>query len=374
MMTNDRPLKILVVDDTILYRTIITDVLSELSGVTVVGTARNGKVAIHRIAILEPDILILDIEMPEMNGLEVLEWIRDNTPDVGAFIISSFAKKDGEMTVKALNLGAFDFIQKIDFNNNSMEANKKALKETIKPMLEAYARRREIREILKGKLSLSTTESESKILRDYNGAVQRMGTVSSRHSSIIAIATSTGGPEALMKILPDIPKNINVPLLIVQHMPAVFTQFITSGLNKKCAIEVRAAVDGEPVMPNRAIFAPGGKQMKVEKSADGKTFIIRVTDDRPENNCKPSADYLFRSIAHHYGKHATGVIMTGMGTDGMLGLKMMKRNGGIIIAQNEETCTVFGMPKEPIRLGIVDIIAPLERIAEEICRTVKTKR
>ena len=374
MMTNDRPLKILVVDDTILYRTIITDVLSELSGVTVVGTARNGKVAIHRIAILEPDILILDIEMPEMDGLEVLEWIRDNTPDVGAFIISSFAKKDGEMTVKALNLGAFDFIQKTDFNNNSMEANKKALKETIKPMLEAYAKRREVREILKGKLSLSTPESESKILRDYNDAVRHMGTVSSPHSSIIAIATSTGGPEALMKILPDIPENINVPLLIVQHMPSVFTQFITSGLNKKCAIEVRAAVDGEPVMPNRAIFAPGGKQMKVEKSADGKIFIIRVTDDRPENNCKPSADYLFRSIAHHYGKHATGVIMTGMGTDGMLGLKMMKRNGAIIIAQNEETCTVFGMPKEPIRLGIVDVIAPLERIAEEICRTVKIKR
>ncbi|MCP4344963.1 MAG: chemotaxis response regulator protein-glutamate methylesterase [Desulfobacterales bacterium] len=355
------PLKVLVVDDAILYRTIISEVLSDIPGIKVVGTAGNGKIAAHRIGTLNPDILTLDIEMPEMNGLEVLEWIRKNAPDVGAIVLSNFTQEGGEMTVKALNLGAFDFIQKT--SANTMEENKKALKNAIWPMLKAYARRKEVRQILKGKSALSKTESAS--------TVRRMGIIPGRKSSVIGIGISTGGPEALAKMLPKIPGNVNVPILIVQHMPAAFTNSITSSLNAKCAIEVRAAADGEPLVPNTALFAPGGKQMKVSKSADGKNFIVRVTDDRPENNCKPSADYLFRSIAHHYGNRATGVIMTGMGSDGTLGLKLMKRSGAVIIAQNEETCTVFGMPKEPVETGIVDVTAPLDRIAEEICRTVR---
>ncbi len=372
MITNEMSLKVMVVDDAILYRTIISEVLSELPGIKVVGTAGNGKIATYRINTLNPDILTLDIEMPEMNGLEVLEWIRENAPDVGAIVLSSFTREGGEMTVKALNLGAFDFIQKT--NANTMEENKKALKDAIWPMLKAYARRKEVRQILKGKSTLSKTEHGNKALQNSTGVVRRMGIISGRKSSIIGIGISTGGPEALARMLPKIPGDLNVPILIVQHMPAAFTQSITSSLNAKCAIEVRAAVDGESVMPNTALFAPGGKQMKIEKSADGKNVIIRLADDRPENNCKPSADYLFRSIAHHYGNRATGVIMTGMGSDGTLGLKLMKRNGAIIIAQDEDTCTVFGMPKEPIEAGIVDVIAPLDRIAEEICRTVRSEK
>ena len=371
-MTTDLPLKVLVVDDALLYRTIISEVLSELPGIEVVGTAGNGKIATYRISSLNPDILTLDIEMPLMNGLEVLEWIRENAPDVGAIVLSSFTKEGGKMTVKALNLGAFDFIQKTDAN--TMAENKKALKDAIGPMLKTFSRRKEVREILKGKALLSKTEPEDKVLRNLAGAVRRMKVISGHNSAIIGIGISTGGPEALSRMLPQIPGNLNVPILIVQHMPAAFTQTIASNLNDKCAIEVKAAVDGEPIIPNTALFAPGGKQMKVEKCADGKTFIVRVTDDRPENNCKPSADYLFRSIARCYGKRATGVIMTGMGYDGTLGLKLMKRNGAAIIAQNEETCTVFGMPKEPIEAGIVDVIAPLDKIAEEICRTVRSRK
>lgn len=369
-MTNDMPLKVLIVDDAILYRTIISEVLSELPGIEVVGTAGNGKIATYRIGSLNPDILTLDIEMPEMNGLEVLEWIRENTPDVGAIVLSSFTRKGGEMTVKALNLGAFDFIQKI--GADTMEENKKALKDAIGPMLKAYARRKEVQQILKGKKSaLSKTGAENRAIRDTGGVIRHKAIMPGRKSSVIGIGVSTGGPEALARMLPKIPADLNVPILIVQHMPAAFTESITSSLNAKCAIEVRAAVDGEPVMTNTALFAPGGKQMKVAKSADGKTVIVRVTDDQPENSCKPSANYLFRSIAHHYGNRATGVIMTGMGSDGTLGLKLMKRNGAVIIAQNEETCTVFGMPREPVESGIVDVIAPLDRIAEEICRTVR---
>ncbi|MEE4359534.1 MAG: chemotaxis response regulator protein-glutamate methylesterase [Desulfococcaceae bacterium] len=368
MIKNDTPLKVLVVDDAILYRTVISEVLSELPGISVVGSAGNGRIATNRIRSLQPDILTLDIEMPEMNGLEVLEWMRENAPDVGAIVFSSFTHKGGDMTVKALNLGAFDFIQKIAAD--TMKENKAALKNAIVPMLKAFARRKEVRQLLKGKSALPKVETEKRTLSGHPLAPGRADIFYGPGSSVIAIAISTGGPEALGKMLPKIPGDINVPILIVQHMPAAFTQSITSGLNAKSAIEVRAATDGEILRDNTAFFAPGGKQMKIEKSADGKNMLIRVTDDHPENNCKPSADYLFRSIAHHYGNRATGVIMTGMGSDGTLGLKLMKRSGAFIIAQDEETCTVFGMPKKPIETGIVDIVAPLDRIAEEICRTV----
>jgi two-component system chemotaxis response regulator CheB len=157
-------------------------------------------------------------------------------------------------------------------------------------------------------------------------------------------------------------------------MPPVFTQSLAKSLDTKCAIQVKEATDGEPLRPNVAFIAPGGCQMKISAGADGKNRVIRITDDPPENSCKPSVDYLFRSIAHHYVDRSTGVIMTGMGSDGLLGLKLMKRNGATVIAQSEETCVVFGMPKGPIESGIVDSIAPLELIAEEVCRTVKQIR
>ncbi len=369
--STERPLKVLVVDDALMYRTIVSEVLSGLPGVTVVGTASNGKIATQRIQALQPDLLTLDIEMPEMDGLQVLEWMRENAPEVGAVVLSSFARKGGDMTVKALSLGAFDFIQKSD--GGTMAANKTALKAAIAPMLRAYARRREVRAILNGRPDRPALKPKAEALLKSAGSVRRLGTALAQRASIIGIGISTGGPEALARLLPMIPGDIGVPILVVQHMPAAFTQSITSSLDAKSAISVRAAADGEVLVPNTALFAPGGKQMKVERKADGKTAVVRVTDDHPENNCKPSADYLFRSLAHQYGARAAGVIMTGMGSDGTIGLKLMKHYGAMVIAQNEETCTVFGMPKAPIEAGIVDVIAPLDKLAEEIRLAVRGK-
>jgi len=154
-------------------------------------------------------------------------------------------------------------------------------------------------------------------------------------------------------------------------MPPVFTGSLAKSLDAKCAIEVREAIDGESLQPGRALIAPGGKQMKVVAGVDGTNRIVRVTDDPPENSCKPSVDYLFRSIAHHYVGRATGVIMTGMGADGKVGLKLMKRNGATVIAQDEASCVVYGMPKEAIDAEVVDVISPLEGIAKEITSTVR---
>jgi len=369
---NDRPLRVLIVDDTIVYRKIVTDVLSNLPDVEVVGSAHNGKAAITKITSLKPDLLTLDIEMPEMNGLEVLEYIKDKGLDVGAVMLSTLTHEGGEMTMKALELGAFDFILKPQ--EGSMAENTEALKKTIIPLFKAFARRNEIKHLLKGKISTKEDSQEDKRFSESNLLVRRMHGVSGRirqKSEIVAIGISTGGPKALAQMMPSLPSNLDVPILIVQHMPPMFTMSLAKSLDSKCSFEVREAKDGESVVSNVALIAPGGKQMKIMAGGDGKSRVIRITDDPSENNCKPSVDYLFRSVAHHYVGRATGVIMTGMGSDGLMGLQLMKKNGSTIIAQNDETSVVYGMPKGPIDAGIVDIIAPLDMIAREICLTVK---
>jgi len=371
-MINDRPIRVLIVDDTLVYRKIVGDVLSDLPGVEVVGFAHNGKAATTKIASLSPDLLTLDIEMPEMNGLEVLEYIKEKRLNVTAVMLSTLTHEGGEMTMKALELGAFDFIPKPQ--EGSMAENTKALKNTIVPILKAFNRRNEIKDLLKGKIHLKTVGKTENNLPGSDQIVKRMQTISGRFkkkSEIVAIGVSTGGPKALAQLMPLLPSNLGVPILIVQHMPPMFTMSLAKSLNVKCSLEVKEAEDGEPVRSNVVLIAPGGRQMKISASVDGKSRVVRITDDPPENNCKPSVDYLFRSVAHYYVGRATGVIMTGMGSDGFHGLELMKNNGSTIIAQNGETCVVYGMPKGPIEAGIADIIAPLNLIADEICRTVK---
>lgn len=364
-MTADTPLRILVVDDTVIYRKTVSDILAELPNVEVVGIAHNGKIAVSKLASLKPDLLTLDIEMPEMNGIQVLQHIRKEAPDTGAIMLSTLTQAGGDMTMRALELGAFDFIPKPQ--GNDINENKKSLKDAIAPMIKAFARRKEIRGILKDTPSYSGSPAPERI----HPAGKTSRDRKRAKSEIVAIGISTGGPNALSKMMPKIPANMGVPILIVQHMPPIFTQSLAKSLNSKCPIEVREAVDGEPIQPNTALIAPGGKQMKIVAGADGQNRIVRITDDPPENSCKPSVDYLFRSIAHHYVGRATGVIMTGMGTDGNESLKLLRNNGSTIIAQDEASCVVYGMSKEPIDAGIADIISPLDNIAWEISKTVK---
>ena len=171
-------------------------------------------------------------------------------------------------------------------------------------------------------------------------------------------------------MMPMLTPQLNVPIVVVQHMPPVFTQSLAKSLNAKCTLEVKEAENGEPLKPNTVYIAPGGTQMKIVAGADGKSRRIKITDDPPENSCKPSADYLFRSVADHYVGRATGVIMTGMGSDGTRGLALMKKCGSTVIAQDKESCTVYGMPKEPTESGMADMVVPLEKIAEAITKTV----
>jgi len=373
MVEIKKPLRVLIVDDTAVYRKVVTEVLSELPDVEVVGTANNGKIAMAKIASLKPDILTLDIEMPEMNGLDVLSSIKSQGFNVGAIVLSTLTHKGGELTMQALELGAFDFITKPE--TSSMDENRKQIKGNLLSMLKAFSRRQEIKHILDGRLSFpkdsrktaTSKETSESVVRRMNSIVNKRN----KNAEIVGIGISTGGPKALSQMMPGIPGDINVPILIVQHMPPIFTQSLAKTLDAKCAIDVKEAIDGETIQPNVAFIAPGGKQMKIVAGMDGIDRIIRITDDPPENSCKPSVDYLFRSIAQHYVGRSAGVIMTGMGSDGFSGLGLMKRSGATIIAQDEASCTVYGMPKKPINSGIVDIIAPLDHIASEICTAVK---
>ncbi len=358
-------IKALVIDDTVVYRKIVSDVLKEIPGVEVTGVAHNGKIALSKINSLKPDIITLDIEMPEINGIEVLEKLREMPEPPVVIMLSTLTREGGEMTIKALELGALDFIPKPD--EGSMAENMKKVNDALRPMIDLLKRERLTRAKIREKISrprkhpVPEKSEAPPIVRKRDRKTL---------SEIVGIGISTGGPNALNKMVPMLPENINVPILIVQHMPPLFTASLAGSLNRKSRLTVTEAQNGDILTPGTIYIAPGGMQMKIISGADGITRKIKITDDPPENSCKPSVDYLFKSLAQYYVGRATGVIMTGMGSDGTKGLGMMKESGSFIIAQDEASCTVYGMPKGPIESGTVDVIAPLDKIAEEIAKTV----
>jgi two-component system chemotaxis response regulator CheB len=301
------------VDDQSLFRRVISDALSGLPGVEVIGSAMNGKTALARIASLQPDLVTLDIEMPEMNGLEVLEAMRHSGFRTSVIMLSAHTKRGSEMTIRALESGAFDFIAKPD------------------------------------------------------GGSRRKG------SPIVLIGVSTGGPTALAEVLPALPARMGAPIFIVQHMPPLFTGALAERLNAKSAITVKEAQDGETAHADCAYLAPGGRHMRIAPGPSGE-IVIRITDDAPEHACRPSVDYLFRSAALQFPGRAIAAILTGMGSDGTDGARLLKRAGSFTIAQDEATCTVFGMPREAIAAGVIDAIVPLNRVAETIARAVGEAR
>ena len=365
-------LRALVADDSVLFRRLISDVLSVITGVEVVGTASNGKIAVQKVRELQPDIMTLDIEMPEMDGLAVLDALRQSGSDTSVIMVSSLTLQGGRMTMKALEKGAFDFITKPD--SGSMDQNRKIIQEELIPMVRALLNRRQIRSILKGpqgtpKPPPMTTKPAADHLSQVAERMSRMAIGTATKPEMVLIGVSTGGPNALAKMMPSLPANLGVPVLIVQHMPPIFTQSLAESLSLKCKIQVREASDGEVIEPNCAYIAPGGKQMRLISDPDGRR-TLQITDDPPENNCKPSVDYLFRSVSNNFPGRAMAVILTGMGSDGTLGMKLLKRHGIATLAQDETSCVVYGMPKAAVEAGVVDTVLPLDQIADKITSLV----
>lgn len=366
-------LRTLVADDSVLFRRVLADLLGALPEIEVVGTAGNGRLAVQRVRELQPDLLTLDMEMPEMDGLSVMDALKPVGSQTAIIVVSALTKKGGQLTMRALEKGAFDFITKPDTSSDE-ESRKLILRELV-PRVRALASRLEIRKILHDRAVTKPVSSPYPPSTTPNNALANIGARMNSLSGgqkpeMVLIGVSTGGPNALARVLPALPGNLGVPLLIVQHMPPVFTQSLAESLAAKCALRVREATDGEVAQPNVAYIAPGGRQMRLARGVDGgKT--IQITDDPPENNCRPAVDYLFRSAANHFPGRATAVILTGMGNDGTLGLRLLKRQGCFSIVQDEASCVVYGMPKSAVDAGVADTVLPLEQIAARITTTIR---
>lgn len=367
--------KILVVDDTILFRRILSEAIAKIDGAEVIGTAANGRAALAKINELKPDLLTLDIEMPGMSGIEVLDEMKKEGMVCGAIVVSALTTKGGKLTMQALEKGAFDFVTKPE--GESIEESRNALVKSLTPLIKAFSRRLEIRNLLNtgskssgvpkvGETSPKNFLAATPVLSDNMEAVSP---VKCGKPEMILIGVSTGGPNALGEMLPMLPSDLGVPVFIVQHMPPMFTQPLAESLNSRCHLIVKEAEHGETAKPGHAYIAPGGKHLRL-RSFNG-SIRMETTDDPPENNCRPAVDFLFRSAAHQFPGKSLAVIMTGMGSDGLLGVRLLKRHGCFTIAQDEATCVVYGMPKAIVDADLADSVQPLKAIAGKISMALR---
>lgn len=347
-----KKLNVLVVDDSAFMRKVITDIIEDNSDLTVVGTAKNGQEAIEKIKELSPTIVTMDVEMPIMDGITALKVIMKEMP-LPVLMLSSLTKEGADATVRALELGAVDFITKPSsiFKMNT-EDMKLQLHEKLKMASKANVKSKHV-------FKPELTASDKKMFNFKADA---------NVNNIVAIGTSTGGPRALQSVIPFLPKNIPASILIVQHMPPGFTKSLAERLNSLSEITVKEAEEDDILLPSHAYVAPGDRHMKVIKS--GNVFRIKLTTDQPMTGHRPSVDYMMNSLAQIQIRNLTGVIMTGMGSDGAEGMRNIKLSGGVTIAQSEESCVVYGMPKSAVNLGCVDILVSLEGIAESIIKAV----
>jgi len=350
-------IRALVVDDSALYRKFVSSVLNEIPDVEVVGTATNGRIGLEKIQSLKPDLITLDLEMPELGGLGLLRELSAGGQEVPTIIISSLTTDGAKATNTALQLGAFDFVLKPV--GKSPDESREQLKQDLAPKIKACLATLQNRKQSAAKRNLSQPSTEEIVHQRAQRAERPR-----QKPEIVGIGISTGGPVALNHVIPKLPADFPCPILLVQHMPPMFTKSLADDLNRISAIEVMEAEQGMEPKAGQVLIAPGGHQMRVIKMNDRP--VVQITDDPPERSCRPAVDYLFRSIAHSYSGRAVGAILTGMGDDGTLGCKLMKRAGAMIITQDEATCVVYGMPRSVFEAGISDRVTPLENIADSL--------
>lgn len=343
-------IRVLIVDDSALIRTVIRDIL-ELDGeIKVVGIARNGKEALEKIPILKPDVITLDVEMPIMNGIMALEEII-NKYDIPVIMLSSLTTEGANLTLKALEIGAVDFISK---PNNVFEIGNEYVK---KDLIE------KVKVVAKSKYAKSYTAYS-----DYSKVQKKPITASkfsdNSYKNIVAIGTSTGGPRALQQIIPKMPSTINATLLVVQHMPKGFTKSLANRLNTLSEIEVKEGEDGEALKRGFCYIAPGDFHMSIVQ--ENSIYKIKLDKNPPISGLRPNVDVLMESVSRITKLNKIGVILTGMGSDGAIGIKEIKKHNGYTIAEDKSTCVVFGMPKSAINSGSIDKVLPINKIADEI--------
>jgi two-component system chemotaxis response regulator CheB len=337
--------KVLIVDDSKTIRDLLTRILKEDPDLEIIGVAEDVRQAEEIMKKVTPDVITLDIHMPIMSGVDWLETLLPRQP-IPVVMISSLQLQDGNEVFRALELGAIDYIQKPSFP----ELN------TVAPVI-----REKVKEASHAKVCCGRNLTQNRTHTQRPPVPLASGSIDTR--KILAIGASTGGTEALKSLLCAMPEVIP-PTLIVQHIPPVFSKAFADRLNELCPFEVKEAEDGDILAPSRVLIAPGGRQMKLERTQGG--YRVRVNDDPPMSRHKPSVDYLFHSVAKEVGKNVIGVILTGMGADGAKGLLAMKNSGAQTIGQDEESCVVYGMPRVAYEIGAVEKVLPLSRIPNEL--------
>ncbi|HEX4488210.1 MAG TPA: chemotaxis response regulator protein-glutamate methylesterase [Terriglobales bacterium] len=345
------PVRVLVVDDSALMRKLIPQILQTDSSIQVVGTAMDGIFGLKKIEELKPQVVTVDLEMPGMGGLDMLKEIM-RRHQIPVIVVSSHSKEGASVTLKALSLGAFDFVAKpVDVSARMPEIAHELISK-----IKAAAQSRGIRVAPFNGLKSSVVKSEH-------------GVAASR---VVAIGISTGGPQALQYLLPQLPADFPSSILIVQHMPEGFTDMFARRLDEICAIKVKEAQSGDQLLAGRALICPGNRHLKVKRLP--LSDVVVLSDEAKVNGHRPSADILFRSVAAEFGDKSIALIMTGMGDDGAEGLGAVRRAGGITVAQSEDSCVVYGMPKAAVERGYASRVVSLEAMSNTLIAQCMTDR
>lgn len=354
-MNANSAIKVLVVDDSAFMRKILSDLFAAEADFEVVDVARNGRDAIDKIKRLRPDVVTMDVEMPVLDGISALEIIMKEAP-TRVVMVSSLTREGADATIRALEKGAVDFVAKTAGPISSIEYIRTEILSKCRAAAKAN-----VRQLVKPATPPPPPPT------DYKPPVFVPGV----NEQLVAIGTSTGGPRALQEILTRLPGNLPCPLVIVQHMPPGFTRSLSERLNTLSALTVKEAQTGDVLTPGLAVVAPGDYHLTLER--EGTRTVVRLSQEPPIGGHRPSVDPMMESVARIYGPKAIGVILTGMGHDGSLGMKAIKSHQGYTIAEDGSTTVVNGMPKSAIELGVVDKVKPLPAIAGEIVRQLQSK-
>ncbi|HEY5544552.1 MAG TPA: chemotaxis-specific protein-glutamate methyltransferase CheB [Gemmatimonadaceae bacterium] len=352
-MTSDLP-SVLIVDDSRFVRRMLVELLESSGEFRVAGEAEDGLDAIRKVHALNPDLVTLDVQMPGLDGLQALGYIMSEAPRAVVMLTAAGDRRGDDLTLRALELGAVDFVRKPAPDEG----------------LRADVLRERLLGALRGALRVNLSAAASVLARPVCARL-RAAPVTRAATRVVAMAASTGGPRALAELIPALPPDLGAAVLIAQHMPAGFTGSLAERLDRRSALPVSEARDGDALMENRVYIAPGGRHLGVSSGADGTPRLV-VRDDPPVHGVRPSADVLFKSVADVFGAAAVGIVLTGMGRDGADGLRWMRRAGAFGIVQDEATSTVYGMPKTALGGG-ADAIASLPEMAQAIAIALATR-
>jgi two-component system chemotaxis response regulator CheB len=351
--------RVMVVDDSVVIRRLVTQALEQDPLLEVVGTASNGVIGLQRIPQLTPDVVTLDIEMPDMDGLDMLRRVRREFPKLRVIMFSTLTERGGVKTLEALTLGADDYVAKVS-NEGSLDRSMIRLREEMIPKIKQFFR------LPQESKAMVSPQAANNLAAPQTWQRSSLLKPTRVRPNVVVIGVSTGGPTALGAILPELPSDFPLPILVVQHMPPLFTRLLAERLNSTCQLPVSEAHHGCLVEPGQILIAPGDFHMRL--ATIGDTVKVSLDQSARQNSCRPAVDALFASTGEVYGGAALAVILTGMGQDGLRGVEILRARGATVLAQDEASSVVWGMPGAVVNAGFADRVLPLNEVVPEILR------